>query len=108
MVVGITLLKNAAIYYSPQFNRGGNAAMFQCECLMVGTNGTILVDVEHKNAEDTSWTTARSIGTISAPGVSDVAVSALKEQIRFAYTVGGTQAYSFVHFNMLAPAWRPY
>jgi hypothetical protein len=108
MVVGTTLLKNASIYYSPQFSRGGNSAVFQCECLIIGTNGTLGIDVEHKNSDDISFTTLGSFTSIVAPGVTDVAVTGIKEQLRFAYTVGGTQAYSYVHFNMLAPAWRPY
>jgi len=108
MVVGETLMKlSGSDYFSPQFNRGGNAAIFSCECLQITASG-FDIDVEHKNSEDTSWGLAGSFSTITMPGVTFEPISALKEQIRFKYTVTGSNAYDAVCFNMLAPSWRPY
>jgi len=107
MVIGITLLKNATPYYSPTFARGGLAAVFSCEALQ-GTQFTLDIDVEHKNMDDTGFTLLGSFTQLNAAGVGSLNESGIKEQVRFKYTVGGAQAYSYVHFNMLAPAWRPY
>jgi hypothetical protein len=108
MVIGITLFKNVTPYYSPTFGRGGLAAVFSCEVLLVATAGTLDIDIEHKNIEDTAFTTLGSFTQFAAAGVDIKNLAGIKEEVRFKYTVGGTQAYSFVHFNMMAPAWRPY
>ena len=109
MVVGTTLMKlTGAAYYSPSFGRGGNAAVFGCEALIVSSGASLDIDVEHKNVEDTTWASKGSFTTISAVGVSTKDLSGLKEQIRFKYVVNGATATDAVHFNMLAPAWRPY
>ena len=107
MVIGITLVKNASAYYSPTFARGGLAAVFSCEALL-GTSFTLDIDVEHKNAEDTAFTTLGSFAQFSTADLKTLSATAIKEQVRFKYVVGGSQAYSSVHFNMLAPAWKPY
>ena len=107
MVIGITLFKNTTAYFSPTFGRGGLAAVFSCEALL-GTAFTLDIDVEHKHAEDTTFTTLGSFTQIAAEGVGTKNLTGIKEQVRFKYTVGGATASSFVHFNMLAPAWRPY
>jgi hypothetical protein len=108
MVIGITLMKNASPYYSPTFGRGGLAAEFACDMLLIGSSGTLDIDIEHKNIEDTSFTLLGSFAQITSTGVEPLPIAGIKEQIRFKYAVGGANASSFVHFNMLAPAWRPY
>ena len=109
MVIGQTLMKLAGTaYYSPTFGRGGLAAVFACEVFQVSSSGTLDIDVEHKNAEDTSFTTLGSFTQFSLAGVDTKDLTGIKEQVRFKCTIGGTQVYSAVHFNMLAPSWRPY
>ena len=82
--------------------------MFSCDVLQVGTAGTLDIDVEHKNPDEVNFMLLGSFTQLTAAGVGTKDLTGIKEQVRFKYTVGGTQAYSFVHFNMLAPAWRPY
>ena len=109
MVIGITLMKMSGLpYYSPQFPRGGNAALFACEGLQFSSGGTLDIDVEHKNESDTSWGLLGSFAQITTAVVEKEDASAIKELLRFKYTIGGSQVYSAVHFNMLAPSWRPY
>ena len=109
MLVGTTLLKlDGSTYYSPQFNRGGNSANFSVEVLNIGASTTLNVTVEHKNAEDTSWTTLVTFSGITAVGISVYSPTGIKEQLRFTYAVAGPNAYCGVHFNVLAPQWRPY
>lgn len=111
MVVGTTLLRLDGLpYFSPQFGRGGLSATFACDLMQLPTGAGITLDVvvEHKNAEDTAFAPLVAFPTMSAPGVQPVAASGIKEQLRFVYTVGGANASDAVHFNMLAPQWRPY
>ena len=110
MVVGTTLMKLAGTaYYSPTFGRGGLSAVFSCQVFQVaGTNPTFDIDVEHKNTEETTFGLLGSFTQFTAADVKTLGLSGIKEQVRFKYTVGGTEVYAAVHFNMLAPAWRPY
>ncbi len=93
-----------ATQYSPTFGRGGNAALFSCEILDCDASTSLTVVIEHKNEEDTSWTT---LATMTS-GVNTQTASAIKEQLRYAITVNGSQAWQSVYANILAPAWRPY
>ena len=64
MIIGVTLFKMAGLpYYSPQFSRGGLAATFAIEVSnWVGGGSTpeLIVVVEHRNQDDTSWTHGRN------------------------------------------------
>lgn len=93
--------------YSPTFARGGMAAVFAVEIFAADASTTLTVTVEHKNVEDTSWTTLATLATMSS-GVNTQTATAIKEQLRFAFVVNGTNAYDSVYANVLAPAWRPY
>ena len=111
MLIGVTLMRLAADpQYSPQFSRGGNSATFSCDVLgIAGGAGTNLqVDVEHKNQDDTAWLPLISLPPQAALGITSINASAIMEQLRFRYVVGGAAATNAVHFNMLAPQWRPY
>jgi len=110
MVIGETLLKmGGTAYYSPTFGRGGLSAVFSCEVLQVtGGSPTFDVTVEHKNIADLNFATLGSFTQFTAAGVDTKNLSGIKEQVRFKYLVGGTNSYDGVHFNMAAPAWRPY
>jgi hypothetical protein len=65
------------------------------------------VSVEHKNSSETTWSTLVAFSSITAAGVSTANGTAIEEQLRFVFSVGGTPAANAVHFNVLAPAWRP-
>jgi hypothetical protein len=109
MIVGTTLFKlDGSSYYSPQFSRGGNSATFSIEVLNIGASTTLNVIIEHKNAEDTTWSTLVTFGAITAVGISTYSPTGIKEQLRFNLAVAGPNTYCGVHFNILAPQWRPY
>jgi hypothetical protein len=93
--------------YSPTFGRGGNAALFSVEILDCDGSTSLTVVIEHKNEEDTSWTTLTTLSTMTS-GVNTQTASAIKEQLRYAITVNGANAWQTVYANILAPAWRPY
>jgi hypothetical protein len=109
MIIGILLHKlSTTPYYSPTFGRGGMGAVFGCEVFQVGgTAPTLDIAIEHKNTEDVNFATLGSFTQFVAAGVDTKNLTGIKEQVRFKYTVGGSDGDA-VHFNMLAPAWRPY
>lgn len=93
--------------YSPTFGRGGLAAVFAVEIFAVDASTTLTVVVEHKNEDDTSWTTLTTLSTMSA-GVNTQTATGIKEQLRYAITVNGMNGTDSVYANVLAPSWRPY
>ena len=93
--------------YSPSFGRGGEAALFSAEVLAKIGAPSLTIDIEHKNTEDTAWTSAGTFAAIGSVGVATKDISGLKEEIRIKFTMTGTDGDAF---NLLipAPAWRPY
>jgi hypothetical protein len=69
---------------------------------------TLEVEIEHKNTEDTTWTTAGTFTAITGVGVQAQDVTGLKEQIRLKFYYSAGSAGDFVHLVVAAPAWRPY
>ena len=113
MVVGTTLLYlDGNAYYSPEFGRGGLAATFAVDVTQLNLVGAsqFLIEVEHRNAEEVSFTTVGVFSGISSTGAASSDIGSLKEFVRFKYTfTGGTPAADdAVHFLMQAPSWRPY
>jgi len=109
MVLGTTLMKGAGDpYYSPMFPRGGLTGYFRVDVQQIwGTSPTLDITIEHKNEDDTAFTTAGSFTQITASGSATKTQSTLKEIIRLKFVVGGTEAYAGMHFLLLAPQWLP-
>jgi hypothetical protein len=99
----------AAVYYSPWFSRGSDAATFFLQLLHVSTNGQVIVTIEHKNLADpdSAASTAATFSTASAVGTFDKAASGLKELIRFKYSVSATSGSAWLHLRALPPIWQP-
>ena len=113
MVVGTTIFYlDGNAYYSPEFPRGGLAATFCAEILSIVLNGASQFDIEieHRNSEDTTWTSLGNFSAISSTGNATVDFAGIKEIVRFKYTFGGgtPAADDAVHYIMQAPSWRPY
>ncbi|MHC4952727.1 MAG: hypothetical protein ACYTGZ_02460, partial [Planctomycetota bacterium] len=97
-----------AAFYSPSFPRGGEAALFSLDVThKMGTAPSLAVSIEHKNFDDTSWTSAGAFTAITATGVASKDISGLKEECRFNFTATGTDGDAF-HVIVAEPAWRPY
>ena len=95
-------------FYSPSFPRGGESALFSLEVThKMGGSPSLTVEVEHKNEEDTVWSSAGAFTAITTTGVKSKDVSGLKEECRFKYTPTGTDGDAF-YLIVAAPAWRPY
>ncbi len=109
MILGTTLFRlDGSTYYSPEFPRGGEAALFSIEITHVGGTPAVTVALEHRNEDETSWTSAGTFSSISATGVYSKDLSGLKEILRFAITITSAPATDAVHFLLPSPAWRPY
>jgi len=108
MIVGTTLMYSSTPYFSPTFPRGGLAALFSWEIRLVEGSSALTVDIEHKNEEDTSFTSAGSIGSMSNEGTYSKDTSGLKEQIRLKFLVSGGSSGDYIHVVLAPPAWRPY
>jgi hypothetical protein len=108
--IGTLLMRLGGVPYpSPTFPRGGLAGTFGIEVFaLTGTSPTLECTVEHKNAEDTSFTTAATFSSMSSADIYYVEASALKEEIRLVITVGGSANTNTVYANVLTPQWRPY
>jgi len=111
MIVGTWIFKGSGnTQYSPEFPRGSLAAVFSADVLNLIGSPTLTILVEHRNAEDTGFTTAGTFSSITATGTATLDVTAgLKEIIRFAYGFdAGDQAEDGVQLYMAPPSWRPY
>jgi hypothetical protein len=107
-IIGFYYRKGTGVpQYSPTFPRGGNAALFAVEILDVDPSSDLDAVIQHKNVDDTVWTTLATLSAMTS-GVNTVTANAVKEQLRVEYTVNGPQPWSTVCANTLAPAWRPY
>lgn len=108
MIIGQTLL--AGTYLSPWFPRQGDAAVFSAEVIALGASASLQVGIQTKNSEDVDSAPLPSgTGTLgltnsmTTTGVGTVAVTGMKELVRFYYLVGAT---NWVHFRVLPPSWR--
>ena len=111
MIVGTTIQRlDGNTYYSPEFPRGGLAATFVVDVTqLVLSSGSITVIVEHRNNEDTTWSTAGTFTAITAVGAASLDVTGLKEVVRLAFGfVTTTTTTDAAHFLVQAPTWRPY
>lgn len=96
-------------YPTPTFPRGGLSGTFGVEVFaLVGSSPSVEVTVEHKNEEDTSYTTAGTFSSITSAGVHTLNVSSIKEQVRLSVVIGGSSSTNMAYLNILPPMWRPY
>lgn len=110
MIVGTTLLRlDGNPYFSPEFSRGGLAATFVVEVMNLAlAAGALQIDVEHRNSEDTTWSSAGSFSAISSTGAFPADFTGLMEIIRLRVSFTGTAPTDAAHFLIQAPSWRPY
>jgi hypothetical protein len=110
MIVGSTIWKfDGNPYYSPEFPRGGLAGTFVIDVSHVNATPDVTVTIEHRNAEDTSFTTAATFSSITAVGVATKDATSLKEIIRLKFEFdAGDATNAAIHFLIQAPTWRPY
>jgi hypothetical protein len=94
-------------YYSPPFGRGGESAVFSIEVTHRNGTPTLVFAVEHKNREDSSWSSAGST-SVSSTGVATLDISGLKEELRLKFTFSAGFVGDFVNVLVPAPMWLPF
>jgi len=110
MLTGFYVLKGGGVMkVTPTFPRGGLSATFVIQVLeLVGSPTDLVALVEHKNMEDTAFSTAGTFATISSVTVATLSVSTIKEQVRFSFAPTATNSWEGFYILLPAPAWRPY
>jgi len=75
MIVGTTIFHSDTgtdAYYTPSFPRGGLAANFSVDVthIRAATSLTLVIGIEHKNEDDTTWAGLGTFANITAAGVA--------------------------------------
>ncbi len=111
MLIGRYIQKLSGLtQFSPPFPRGGQGALFSLEILSApGGARSLDVFVQHKNQQDTTWTTLGHFTIIGTAGVKTLALSGFLETLRLGYSIAGaaSQPFDVFYVNVPAPTWRP-
>jgi hypothetical protein len=95
----------------PPFRRGGRSAVFSIDVMRVPACGAPLrIDIEHKNLEDTTWTSLASFASIMSTGVRTQSITGCKEVLRLSPAASGggmPQGRDAYVIKFLPATWRP-
>lgn len=109
MLIGQWIFKaGGAAMYGPTFGRGGLGCVFNATTLAMLGSPTLTITVEHKNHDDTAFTLLGTFSAITTLNNFGLDVSAIKEEVRFKYTISATNDWEGFLLLMTAPTWRPY
>ena len=112
MIIGTTLFKlDGSDYFTPEFSRGGLAAVFPVDVTHLSNTNGVTFQVQHRNSEEQTFgnVSGASSTTGGTPDVLDIDAGGLKEIIRIQVTFDpGDSPQAAVHFLIQAPTWRPY
>ncbi|NJN14138.1 MAG: hypothetical protein HC813_00260 [Planctomycetes bacterium] len=108
MIIGTTIFRmGGEPAYSPEFPRGGPAALFSIEVLAVSDSPTLVATIQTKNHEDGTWTDLAAFSGMSTVGLYTKDATGLKQLVRLKYTFTTTDAADAVRFFVPEPSWRP-
>ncbi len=86
MIVGSSLFRlDGNAYFSPEFPRGGLAATFAVDVTDISGSPTVAIHIQHRNSEDTTFTSLVSFAAITAVGAFSKDATGVKEIVRFQY-----------------------
>ncbi len=110
MFVGTTVFKlDGTPFPTPEFPRGGLAATFAADVMNLDGSPTVAIHIQHRNSEDTSFTTLSSFAAITTTGEKQIDVTGLKEIVRLLLEFdAGDQSSDAIHLLIQAPSWRPF
>jgi len=95
-------------YFTPTMPRGGLRGTWLFQLLDLTGTG-VVVTVEHKNEEDTSFLPlASTILTVIGSTPIRIDASGVKEQWRISYVVNGAASTDAAYANTLSPSWAAY
>ena len=110
MIVGTSFFKmDGNDYYSPEFGRGGLAAVFTVDVTQIVGGPTVTITIEHRNSDEQAFGDLGTFAAVTTTGVASVDQTGCKEILRFKYAFdAGDDATDGIHMLMMAPTWRPY
>ena len=93
--------------YSPVLTRGGDRAVIAFQVIEIDSSGggDLAIELEHKNSEDTGFSSVGASVTTSSQGITVVKNTdsqLFKEMVRVKYTDGTGKD---VRVEMLKPSW---
>ena len=111
MILGTTVLKlDGNPYFTPEFARGGLAAVFTIDVTHLASSSGVMFQVQHRNSEDQSFgNVAGASATTPVVDVVKIEATGLKEIVRIEVTFDTNDpALAGTHFLVQVPTWRPY
>ena len=89
MFLGELVRSNAQPVYTALEDRKSNTARFVVDVIggYIALENPLVVEVEHKNRVDSSWSTAATFGDIYGNGTNAKVATGLKEQVRLKLTL---------------------
>src|SRR5687768_1376539 len=107
MIVGDLMLVMAGMpYFGPPIAKSTNRARFAVQVTnMVGGAIVLSVVIEHRNREDTSWSTAGTFTNITTDGTYALDQSALKELVRYKFQFTAGSATDGAYIFAATPQW---
>ena len=96
--------------YTPPKRRGGGAAIVSFEVLEFATNGAVLeLNFQHRNNDETTWTTLGTFSSISASGMYSQKFSGIKQNVRTEAHLGvGSAQGDYALIDNIQESWLPY
>jgi hypothetical protein len=106
MIVGDLLLFMAGDpYFGQPMGRSTCKAIFAVQVTNVAGPPTLVVTIEHRNNDDTSWTAAGAFPPIAAAGTFSLQLSGLKELVRYRYQFSAGAAADGMYVFGASPQW---
>ncbi|MCE9637757.1 MAG: hypothetical protein K8T90_18815 [Planctomycetes bacterium] len=106
MLVGDLMLVMAGNpYYGAPLGRSTLRANFTVQVLNTTGTASMVVAIEHRNADDNAWTAAGAFAPIGANGVYVLDLAGLKELIRFRFSFVAGAATDGMYVYAAAPQW---
>ena len=106
MIVGdLLLVMNGDSYFGPPIARSTLQANFSVQVSNRTGTSVLVVDIQHRNRDDGSWSGAVTLVTISANGVYTGSASGLKELIRYKFTFTAGNPADGMYVYAAAPQW---
>ncbi len=106
MIVGDLLLRmNSDPYYGPPMARSTCHAIFSVQVTNTTGTASFLIQIEHKNRDDTSWSVVGGFASITLDGTYSADVAGIKELWRYKYTPNGGLAKDGMYIYSAPPQW---
>jgi hypothetical protein len=108
-LLGELLLRNDAATYTPAVPRQADSVTFKVDVVTFHDAGgapSITVTVEHRNANEATWSTAETFTAITAAGLATRDVSGLRDLVRLKVVFTAGPAASYARLLILPPVWE--